>query len=60
MQARLRALGFYTGPVDGMWGESTQRAVEQFQQGRGLQVNGQLNAATVAALGLPADALAYR
>jgi N-acetylmuramoyl-L-alanine amidase len=60
IQERLRSLGFYTGGVDGVWGQSTQSAVQQFQQNRGLQPNGQLNAATVAAIGLPPDALAYR
>lgn len=57
IQTRLRGLNFYTGPVDGIWGAATQQAIEQFQQGRGLQVNGQLNPATIAALGLDPNAL---
>jgi peptidoglycan hydrolase-like protein with peptidoglycan-binding domain len=60
LQARLGSLGFYRGAVDGIWGQSTENAVEAFQQGRGLQPNGQLNPATVSALGLSPDALAYR
>lgn len=60
IQARLRALNFYTGAVDGVWGESTQAAIERFQQGRGLQPNGQLNPATISAMGLAPDALSYR
>ena len=52
IQSRLRDLNFYRGAVDGVWGASTQQAIEQFQQGRGLQPNGQLNPATIAALGL--------
>ena len=52
VQQRLRALGFYRGGVDGMWGAGTQSALERFQQGRGLQVTGQLNPATAQALGL--------
>lgn len=52
VQARLRAMGFYRGPVDGIWGPRTQAAVERFQQGRSLQVNGQINPATAQALGL--------
>jgi peptidoglycan hydrolase-like protein with peptidoglycan-binding domain len=52
VQARLRALGFYRGGVDGMWGAGTQAAVERFQQGRGLQPTGQLNPATAQAMGL--------
>ncbi len=60
VQARLAALGFYRGAVDGVWGQSTQTAIQSFQQGRGLQPNGQLNPATVSAMGLPADSVAYR
>jgi len=60
IQARLRSLGFYNGAVDGVWGGSTQAAIERFQQGRGLQVNGQLNPATVSAMGLAPDVVAYR
>jgi peptidoglycan hydrolase-like protein with peptidoglycan-binding domain len=60
IQERLSNLGFYRGAVDGIWGQSTQSAVEQFQQNRGLQPNGQLNPATVTAMGLTPDSLAYR
>jgi peptidoglycan hydrolase-like protein with peptidoglycan-binding domain len=60
IQVRLRSLGFYNGAVDGVWGGGTQAAIERFQQGRGLQPNGQLNPATVAAMGLAPDVLAYR
>jgi peptidoglycan hydrolase-like protein with peptidoglycan-binding domain len=60
IQERLRSLGFYRGAIDGIWGQSTQSAVEQFQQNRGLQPNGQLTPATVTAMGLTPDALAYR
>lgn len=52
VQQRLRALGFYRGPADGLWGSGTQTAIERFQQGRGLQASGQVNPATVQALGL--------
>jgi peptidoglycan hydrolase-like protein with peptidoglycan-binding domain len=60
VQERLRTLGFYTGGVDGVWGQSTQNAVGQFQQNRGLQPSGQLTPATVTAMGLSPNALAYR
>ncbi len=52
VQMRLRALGFYRGAPDGLWGAGTQTAIERFQQGRGLQPTGQVNPATVQALGL--------
>jgi peptidoglycan hydrolase-like protein with peptidoglycan-binding domain len=60
IQAQLRSLGFYNGAVDGVWGAGTEVAIERFQQGRGLQPNGQLNPATVSAMGLGPDVLAYR
>ena len=52
VQQRLRVLGFYRGQTDGVWGAGTQAAIERFQQGRGLQATGQVNPATVQALGL--------
>jgi peptidoglycan hydrolase-like protein with peptidoglycan-binding domain len=52
VQQRLRALNFYRGQTDGVWGASTQAAIERFQQGRGLQATGQVNPATLQALGL--------
>jgi peptidoglycan hydrolase-like protein with peptidoglycan-binding domain len=52
IQQRLRVLGFYRGGVDGLWGPGTQAALERFQQGRGLQASGQVNPATLTALGL--------
>jgi peptidoglycan hydrolase-like protein with peptidoglycan-binding domain len=57
IQTRLRDLNYYNGPTDGIWGAETQQAIERFQQGRALQVNGQLNPATVAALGLDPNIL---
>jgi peptidoglycan hydrolase-like protein with peptidoglycan-binding domain len=60
VQARLRTLGFYSGAVDGVWGEGTAVAIENFQRARGLQPDGQLGPATVTALGVAPDAMAYR
>ena len=58
IQGRLRQLGFYPGQVDGLWGPAMQSSIEHFQQGRGLQATGQLNPATVTALGLDPNNLA--
>ena len=58
IQGRLRALNFYRGEPDGLWGASTQSAIERFQQGRGLQATGQMNPATAQALGLDPNNLA--
>jgi peptidoglycan hydrolase-like protein with peptidoglycan-binding domain len=57
VQGRLRQLGFYNGAVDGVWGANTQTAIQKFQQGRGLQATGQLNPATIGALGLDPNIL---
>jgi peptidoglycan hydrolase-like protein with peptidoglycan-binding domain len=42
-QRRLQAQGFYDGPLDGLWGPSTQAAVEEFQRSRGLPVTAELD-----------------
>ncbi len=52
IQGRLGQLGFYSGAVDGIWGPNMQTAIERFQQGRALQATGQLNPATITAMGL--------
>jgi N-acetylmuramoyl-L-alanine amidase len=57
LQNRLRQLGFYAGPVDGLWGTSTQAALERFQRSRGFEVTGTLTPTTAHALGVePATA----
>jgi len=60
IQSQLRRLGFYNGNLDGVWGAGTQTSVEQFQQNRGLQPNGQLNPATIEAMGLAPDSITYK
>jgi len=51
LQNRLRQLGVYGGPADGVWGPDTQTALETFQHSHGLAV-GQLNGLTITAMGL--------
>lgn len=60
VQARLGTLGFYSGPVDGLWGTGTQAAVERFQRAQGLQPDGQLGPSTITAMGITPETLAYR
>jgi peptidoglycan hydrolase-like protein with peptidoglycan-binding domain/DNA-binding CsgD family transcriptional regulator len=40
VQRRLRELGFRPGPVDGLFGPRTERAVRSFQRSHGLIVDG--------------------
>lgn len=52
-QQRLTALGFYDGPIDGVWGQDTRAAVERYQQSRGLAMTGRIDEPTRAALRAP-------
>ena len=55
IQGRLKQLGLYSGDADGIWGDSTQAALERFQRDRGLQVNGNVNPNTLTTMGLDSD-----
>jgi peptidoglycan hydrolase-like protein with peptidoglycan-binding domain len=46
-QQQLRNLGLYRGPVDGIAGPGTQRALRQFQMSNGLAVTGILDPQTM-------------
>jgi N-acetylmuramoyl-L-alanine amidase len=46
LQAALKLLGYYTGTVDGIYGESTAIAVTQFQRSAGLTADGIVGPAT--------------
>lgn len=50
LQAALKATGYYTGEVDGVYGPLTVDAVEQLQMDNGLPVTGLVDQATAAAL----------
>lgn len=50
-QERLAALGYAPGPVDGILGPRTARALRAFQTDRSLAVTGTLTPETAAALG---------
>jgi N-acetylmuramoyl-L-alanine amidase len=47
LQARLGALGFDTGRIDGIFGDSTGVALGEFQRNAGLPVDGILGATTL-------------
>ncbi len=40
LQTKLKALGYYTGEIDGDFGSSTAAAVKEFQRRNGLHVDG--------------------
>ena len=46
IQALLAYLGYYDGPLDGLWGEKSQKATEAFQRDYQLTVDGIFGAAT--------------
>ena len=50
LQRRLRDLGYWLGPVDGVFGELTEQAVFAFQKYQGLRVDGRVGPSTSAAL----------
>jgi N-acetylmuramoyl-L-alanine amidase len=47
LQRRLNQLGFDAGNEDGIFGEATQAAVEEFQRNTGLAVDGRVGPATI-------------
>ncbi|MBC7324053.1 MAG: peptidoglycan-binding protein [Moorella sp. (in: Bacteria)] len=50
LQLRLAQLGYYIGPLHGVYESSTRRAVINFQKGRGLKPSGQIDVTTWQAL----------
>jgi peptidoglycan hydrolase-like protein with peptidoglycan-binding domain len=50
LQQQLAAAGYYSGPITGFYGSSTQASVRRFQQARGLPVDGVAGPNTLAAL----------
>ena len=52
VQQALNDRGYNAGSVDGHWGPATEDAVRRFQQASGLPQTGELEATTLAALGV--------
>ena len=50
VQKRLKKLGYYTGSVDGDYGNGTKTAVKNFQKRNGLTANGKVNSKTLSKL----------
>ena len=53
LQRDLKRLGYYCGPVDGIYSEDVSVAIAKLQKNYGLQVTGTLNVAVRRALRLP-------
>jgi len=52
IQTKLKNWGYYTGTIDGIYGNATYNAVKKFQQKNGLAVDGVAGSKTLAALGI--------
>ena len=52
-QERLAQLGYYNGPVDGIFGPTTRDAVGKYQIDNQLDVTGSLSPDTLQSLGVP-------
>ena len=50
VQERLKKLGYYTGGIDGDYGNGTKTAVKNFQRRNGLSVTGSVNSRTLSKL----------
>src|SRR5438105_5946482 len=53
VQTQLMQLGYYTGPIDGLFGPTTRDAVVKYQIAKRLSVTGSLSPDTLQSLGLP-------
>jgi N-acetylmuramoyl-L-alanine amidase len=53
VQADLAQLGYYRGPIDGLFGVGTRTALTRYQIDHNLQVTGSLTNDTLQSLGLP-------
>ncbi len=53
VQIHLNQMGYGSGPVDGLFGPKTRRALRAYQRANNLPVSGSLNIPTIRSLGLP-------
>ena len=52
IQTKLKRWGYFDGPVDGIYGSKTSKAVRSFQRKNGLTADGVAGPATLKALGM--------
>ncbi|MGE5547930.1 MAG: peptidoglycan-binding domain-containing protein [Solirubrobacterales bacterium] len=52
IQQHLKNEGYYSGPVDGVFGQRTRQSLAQWQQDQGLTPTGQINGQSIAMMNL--------
>ena len=52
VQRRLATAGYYSGPVDGVIGSGTRRAIRAFERSHGLPVDGTIHRRLLATMGI--------
>lgn len=52
IQSRLQELGYYSGPINGLYDDATVVAIKNFQEDNGIYVSGAVGGVTANALGL--------
>ena len=52
VQRRLASAGYYTGPIDGVIGSGTRRAIRAYERSHGLPVDGVIHRRLLATMGL--------
>jgi len=52
LQERLKEIGYYTGPINSIYDFDTEKAVKDFQEAFGLQVDGIVGPDTYNAVGV--------
>ena len=50
MQQELEWLGYYSGPIDGIYGAKTKAAIVAFQKASGITADGKIGPETDAAI----------
>jgi hypothetical protein len=52
VQRRLASAGYYSGPIDGIIGSGTRRAIRAYERSHGLPVDGAIHRRLLATMGL--------
>jgi hypothetical protein len=52
VQRRLASAGYYSGPIDGVVGSGTRRAIRAYERSHGLPIDGAIHRRLLATMGL--------